>query len=62
MEKTGKDVRFEEAKLRMVMKLRKVSREAAEKSISTHHTACVYAVGKENDDILISADEFFGRK
>lgn len=62
MEKTVKDARFEEVKLRMVMKLRKVSREEAEKSISTHRTACSVAVGKEDDDFLIPADEFFGRK
>ena len=35
MEKTDKDARFEEAKLRMVMKLKKVSRKEAEKPIST---------------------------
>ena len=30
MKKSGKDARFEEAKLKMVMKLRNVSREEAE--------------------------------
>ena len=60
MEKTVKDARFEEAKLRMVMKLRNVSHEDAEKSISARRTACVYAVGKEDDDLLIPAEEFFG--
>ena len=35
MEKTDKDARFEEAKFRMVMKLKKVSRKEAEKPIST---------------------------
>ena len=46
----------------MIMKLRNVSREEAEKSISTRRTACSVAVGKEDDDFLIPADEFFGRK
>ena len=62
MEKIVKDARFEEAKIRMIMKLRNVSREEAEKSISTRRTACSVAVGKEDDDFLIPADEFFGRK
>lgn len=60
MKKTVKDVRFEEAKIRMIMKLRNVSREEAERSISTRRTACAEAVGKSDDDILISAEEFFG--
>lgn len=59
MGKTVKDIRFEEAKHRMVMKLRNLSREEAEKSISTRRTACSVAVGKRDDD-LISAEEFFG--
>ena len=63
MKKSSKDARFEEAKLRMVMKLKKVSREEAAKSISTCHIACADAVGKaEDDDLLISAEEFFGGK
>lgn len=59
MEKAVKDARFEEAKLRMVMKLKKVSCDEAEKFISNRSTACAVAVGKRDDD-LISADEFFG--
>ena len=63
MKKSDKDVRFEEAKLRMVMKLRNVSREEAEKSISTRRIASANAVGKEeDDDLLVSAEEFFGGK
>ena len=60
MKKSDKDARFEEAKLRMVMKLRNVSREEAAKSISTNRVACADAVGKEEDDLLIPAEEFFG--
>ena len=59
MKRSGKDARFEEAKLRMVMKLRNVSREEAKKSISTHRTVCVDIAGKQDDDLLISAEEFF---
>ena len=60
MKKSGKDVRFEEAKLRMVMKLRNVSRDEAETSISTHRTACADIAGMQDDDLLIPAEEFFG--
>ena len=59
MGKTVKDIRFEEAKLRMVMRLRNVSREEAKKSLSTHSTVCVDIAGKHDDDLLISAEEFF---
>lgn len=60
MKKSDKDARFEEAKLRMVMKLKNVSREEAAKSISTRRIACADTVGKEEDDLLIPAEEFFG--
>lgn len=60
MEKIVKDARFEEAKIRMIMKLRNVSREEAERSISIRRTACAEAVGKQDDDSLIPAEEFFG--
>ena len=63
MKKSDKDARFEEAKLKMVMKLRNVSREDAAKSISPRRIVCADAVGKEeDDDLLISAEEFFGGK
>lgn len=60
MKKSSKDARFEEAKLRMVMKLKSVSREEAAKSIATRRIVCADAVRKdEDDDLLFSAEEFF---
>ena len=61
MKKSDKDARFEEAKLKMVMKLRNISREEAAKSISARRIAC--AAGKEEFvDLLVPAEEFFGGK
>lgn len=55
-----KDARFEEAKLEMVMKLKNISREEAEKAISPRRIVCTDIVKRQDDDLLISADEFFG--
>ena len=60
MKKSGKDARFEEAKLRMVMRLKNVSREETEKSISSRRIACTDAVGKQDNYSQMLAEEFFG--
>ncbi len=61
MKKKKSDELFAETKLKMVMKLSNMSREEAVEKIESQHRTPTSAVNRDGDeDLLISAEEFFG--